>query len=82
MNQKVGFKARHGRHGRNPVPHGDHRKRPSYSRVGRLLKQRMALLFAPTVDDFDLDRPRLGTADINSGRAAETAARQTRKDSS
>jgi hypothetical protein len=37
--------------------------RRSYSRFARILKRRLALRLAPTVDDFDLDRPRLGLSD-------------------
>jgi hypothetical protein len=81
---KVSHRARNGRHGRNPAPHADHRKRPAYSRRARLLKARMALLFAPRVEDFDLDRSRLGelrptasgvhvTTLTNRAAAAETA---------
>lgn len=48
MNQKVGFKARRGRK-HNPVPHKPHHRATAYSRVGRLLKQRVALRHAPTI---------------------------------
>jgi hypothetical protein len=34
--------------------------RHTYSRFARILKRRLALRLAPTVDDFDLERPRLG----------------------
>ena len=59
----ISRKARNGRH-RNPAPCKSHHKPAEYSRVGRLLKQRMALLFAPKVSDYDdLDRPRLGLSE-------------------
>jgi hypothetical protein len=60
---KVGIKARSGRH-RSPPEHKSHHKPAEYSRVGRLLKQRMALLFAPKISDFDLDWPRLGMSEL------------------
>jgi hypothetical protein len=85
--RKVGFKARSGRHRRKPEPHGDHRKRPEYSRQGRLLKQRVALMLAPKVSDFEIDRPRLGELDplasgihvspVNRARDADTPGRTT-----
>lgn len=59
---KVGHKTRRGRK-RSPDPHKPHHKPAEYSRVGRLLKQRVALFLAPQISDFDLDRPRLGLSE-------------------
>jgi hypothetical protein len=81
-------KARNGRHRRSPDPHADHRKQARYSRFARLLKQRHALRFAPTIDegltegDVSLKLRRGSTrllimagnpADIDGGRAVLAA---------
>lgn len=55
VHRKVGFKARSGRHRSAPVPHKGHHGPTRYSRVGRLLKQRVALALAPRIEDFDHD---------------------------
>jgi hypothetical protein len=62
---KIGHKSRRGRK-RSPQPHKDHRKRPPYSRVSRLLKARWREAFAPTVEDFDRERLGISEREVQS----------------
>jgi hypothetical protein len=49
LGHKISKKARHGRHVRRP-DHKPHRKPTGYSRHARILKRRVALALAPTVE--------------------------------
>jgi hypothetical protein len=48
---KISHKCRRGRK-RKPIPHGDHRRKPSYSRMARILKARLELATAPKASDW------------------------------
>jgi hypothetical protein len=87
---KVSHKARRGRK-RHPVPHRPHRGPLAYTRNARRLKQRMALLFAPTIAGIsELEarhelRPHTGLVDASPQDAparVAIAGRLTRKDCS
>lgn len=49
---KISHKSRHGRYKSHPVPHKDHRKTKSYSRMARILKARLELAMAPKITDW------------------------------
>jgi hypothetical protein len=89
---KVSWKARSGRHKRHPVPHGDHRQRPTYSRRARILKGNVREASAPRVEDWPLGLSERAVAShlrphgdvlvvsVNRAAAALTAPPQTHQE--